>query len=90
MEGFVQRVEEVAGDDKDEDASSVCHELGSLRLRPWVAGANGDAVVDALDDGGCVLSVSLSTFPQRDLGRLTFGRTAHPRKGRREDMAISP
>lgn len=55
VEGFVEGVEEVAGYDENEDAAAMARVFGGGRLRTRFAGADCDAVVDALEEGGCVL-----------------------------------
>lgn len=55
MEGLVESVEEVAGHDEDVDAPAVSRIARSAGLRAGFACTNGDAIVDALDNGGDVL-----------------------------------
>lgn len=55
VEGFVEGVEEVADNYKDEYTAAVARVFRRGRLRTGFAGADCDAVVDALEEGGCVL-----------------------------------
>lgn len=57
VEAFVDCVEEVEGYDEDEDPATVFVEARCAGLRSWTAGADGEAVVDALEDRGHVLLV---------------------------------
>lgn len=52
---FVKGVEEVGGYDGDVDSSVVAGVAGAGGGGMRVAGANGDAVVDVLEEGGHIL-----------------------------------
>jgi hypothetical protein len=55
VERLVERVEEVAGDHEDVDAPAMAHVAGGAGLGVRVSGADGDAVVEGLEEGGCIL-----------------------------------
>lgn len=55
VEGLVEGVEEVADDYNNEYAAAVARVFRRGRLRTGFAGANCDAVVNVLEEGGCVL-----------------------------------
>lgn len=60
VEGLVQRVEEVAGNNADKDASTMARIPWRRRLGSWFASANCDAVVDALQEG-CRILLSVNS-----------------------------
>lgn len=59
MEGLIECVEEVAGHDEDVDAPAVSRIARSARLRAGFACADGDAIVDALNNRRDVLDANV-------------------------------
>lgn len=57
------------------------------RLRSRFAGADGDSVVDTLEER-CGILVLLVWFRVSAGEELTLGRNAHPRNERMDDMAV--
>lgn len=59
---FVDGVEEIGGQDEEADSSAVAGVLGGSGSGFGVAGADGDAVVDCLEEGGYDLRIWLILF----------------------------
>lgn len=88
VEGLVERVEEVAGDHEDKDAAAMTLKARGLGHGTSFPGANGHAIVDALEERRCILAELVSCVHISALGTpRTLGRTAHPMNGRTDAMA---